>query len=286
MKNSEKNKKIWVDKCTDTLKLAGRSEKTRLNYKSALFRFLNFFDNNTIIKNLNENDIINYIQEDFIKKNRAGDTYNLNICAIRYMYSICFDKELNKKKLPSIKLKKRLPTILQKNIFIHIINNEKNLNHKCWLLLAFCCGLRVEEVANIKIENIYSNEHKLKVLGKGNKERFTILPDVVIKFLRKFYSSKNMSHKTGYLFKGSNNNQHINSKTIVNYFSYLKKTYNLDKNITFHSLRHSFATYYLMNGGDLLMLKSMLGHKNLTSTSIYVHLAQDFNNIKGIDYAK
>ena len=286
MKNSEKNKKIWVDKCTDTLKLAGRSEKTRLNYKSALFRFLNFFDNNTIIKILNENDIINYIQEDFIKKNRAGDTYNLNICAIRYMYSICFDKELNKKKLPSIKLKKRLPTILQKNIFIHIINNEKNLNHKCWLLLAFCCGLRVEEVANIKIENIYSNEHKLKVLGKGNKERFTILPDVVIKFLRKFYSSKNMSHKTGYLFKGSNNNQHINSKTIVNYFSYLKKTYNLDKNITFHSLRHSFATYYLMNGGDLLMLKSMLGHKNLTSTSIYVHLAQDFNNIKGIDYAK
>ena len=284
MENSEKNKKKWVDKCMDTLKLTGRSEKTRLNYKSALFRFLNFYDKKTNIKNLNENDIINYIQEDFIKKNCAGDTYNLNICAIRYMYSICFDKDLNKKKLPSVKLKKRLPTIMPKSTFIYIINHEKKLNHKCWLLLAFCCGLRVEEVANIRIENIYSHEHKLKILGKGNKERFTILPDVVIKYLRMFYLFKNMSDKTGYLFKGTNNNQHINSKTIINYFSNLKKNYNLDKNITFHCLRHSFATYYLMNGGDLLMLKSMLGHKTLTSTSIYVHLAQDFNNLEGIKY--
>ena len=284
MKNTEKNKQKWVDKCIDTLKIAGRSEKTRLNYKSALFRFLNFYDENTNIKNLNEDDIINYIHDEFIKKNRSSNTYNLNICAIRYMFSICFDKELNKKKLPSIRVKKRLPTIMTKSTFINIVNNEKILKHKCWLLLAFCSGLRVEEVATIRIENIYSNEHKLKVLGKGNKERYTILPDIVIKFLRLYYLSKNMTEKKGYLFKGTNNNEHINSVTIVNYFCAIKKLYNLDINITFHCLRHSFATYYLMNGGDIFMLKSMMGHKTLISTSIYVHLAQDFNNIKGIKY--
>ena len=284
MKNTEKNKQKWVDKCIDTLKIAGRSEKTRLNYKSALFRFLNFYDENTNIKNLNEDDIINYIHDEFIKKNRSSNTYNLNICAIRYMFSICFDKELNKKKLPSVRVKKRLPTIMTKSTFINIVNNEKILKHKCWLLLAFCSGLRVEEVATIRIENIYSNEHKLKVLGKGNKERYTILPDIVIKFLRLYYLSKNMTEKKGYLFKGTNNNEHINSVTIVNYFCAIKKLYNLDINITFHCLRHSFATYYLMNGGDIFMLKSMMGHKTLTSTSIYVHLAQDFNNIKGINY--
>ena len=284
MKNTEKNKQKWVDKCIDTLKIAGRSEKTRLNYKSALFRFLNFYDENTNIKNLNEDDIINYIHDEFIKKNRSSNTYNLNICAIRYMFSICFDKELNKKKLPSIRVKKRLPTIMTKSTFINIVNNEKILKHKCWLLLAFCSGLRVEEVATIRIENIYSNEHKLKVLGKGNKERYTILPDIVIKFLRLYYLSKNMTEKKGYLFKGTNNNEHINSVTIVNYFCAIKKLYNLDINITFHCLRHSFATYYLMNGGDIFMLKSMMGHKTLISTSIYIHLAQDFNNIKGINY--
>ena len=58
--------------------------------------------------------------------------------------------------------------------------------------MGFCCGLRVDEVATIKIENIYSKDHKLKVLGKGNKERFTILPDVVIKTLRALYKEKNI----------------------------------------------------------------------------------------------
>ena len=67
MENSENNKKKWVDKCMDTLKMSGRSEKTRLNYKSALIRFLNFYDEKTNINNLNEEDIINYIQFALIK---------------------------------------------------------------------------------------------------------------------------------------------------------------------------------------------------------------------------
>ena len=284
MKNTEKNKQKWVDKCIDTLKIAGRSEKTRLNYKSALFRFLNFYDENTNIKNLNEDDIINYIHDEFIKKNRSSNTYNLNICAIRYMFSICFDKELNKKKLPSVRVKKRLPTIMTKSTFINIVNNEKILKHKCWLLLAFCSGLRVEEVATIRIENIYSNEHKLKVLGKGNKERYTILPDIVIKFLRLYCKQQHITNKHGYLFISHDSKSHINSKSIINYFSTLKVAYNLDKRISFHTLRHSFATYYLMNGGNVITLKSMLGHAHLDTTNIYLHIAQSFNNLEGIKY--
>ena len=78
----------------------------------------------------------------------------------------------------------------------------------------------------------------------------------------------------------------MNSKTIINYFIEVKKKYHLNDHITFHSLRHSFATYYLMNGGDLLTLKAMMGHKSLNSTTIYLHLSQNFNNLKGINYGK
>jgi len=76
----------------------------------------------------------------------------------------------------------------------------------------------------------------------------------------------------------------MNSKTIINYFSVLKYNYNLDENISFHSLRHSFATYYLSNGGSLLTLKSMLGHTHLNTTTIYLHLSQNFNELEGIKY--
>ena len=124
------------------------------------------------------------------------------------------------------------------------------LKHKCWLLLGFCCGLRVSEVAHIKVEDIFVSSHKLKVLGKGNKERYTILPNIVIKALRA-YCIKTGINKS-YIFKGTNNKLFMNEKTIINFFSVIKDLYNLDDNISFHSLRHSFATYYLDNGGSLI----------------------------------
>ena len=284
--NNEKNKKIWLTKCEETLKMGGRSNVTIRNYKYAIIRFLNRYDEKTNISKLTIDDIIKYFKKDFIDKGLSAATYNVNLAAVRFFYLICFERSISKVLLPNSKLRKRFPKIVTKELFLKIINNEDNLEHKCWLLLSFCCGLRISEVATIKIEDIYSKEHKLRVLGKGNKERFTILPDIVIKFLRLFYQKKRYTHKKGYLFIGQNVNNHICERTIGNYFSSLKKEYNLPPEITEHSLRHSFATYFLMNGGDLLVLKSMMGHKSLNSTSIYVHLSQNFNNIKGIKHDK
>ena len=284
--NNEKNKKVWLKKCEETLRMGGRSEITIKNYRYAIIRFLNRYDEKTNISKLTTDDIIKYFKKDFIDKGLSAATYNVNLAAVRFFYLICFERSISKVLLPNSKLRKRFPKIVTKELFLKIINNEDNLEHKCWLLLSFCCGLRISEVATIKIEDIYSKDHKLKVLGKGNKERFTILPDIVIKFLRLFYQKKRYTHKKGYLFIGQNINNHICERTIGNYFSSLKKEYNLPPEITEHSLRHSFATYFLMNGGDLLVLKSMMGHKSLNSTSIYVHLSQNFNNIKGIKHDK
>lgn len=284
--NNEKNKKVWLKKCEETLRMGGRSEVTIKNYRYAIIRFLNRYDEKTNISKLTTDDIIKYFKKDFIDKGLSAATYNVNLAAVRFFYLICFERSISKVLLPNSKLRKRFPKIVTKELFLKIINNEDNLEHKCWLLLSFCCGLRISEVATIKIEDIYSKEHKLRVLGKGNKERFTILPAIVIKFLRLFYQKKRYTHKKGYLFIGQNVNNHICERTIGNYFSSLKKEYNLPPEITEHSLRHSFATYFLMNGGDLLVLKSMMGHKSLNSTSIYVHLSQNFNNIKGIKHDK
>lgn len=284
--NNEKNNKIWVEKCITTLKMGGRSDRTIVNYKCAWNKFFKYFPKDTYISKLNEEEIINYFKKEFLEKNISTSSYNMNLCAVRFLYSVCFRKELNKILLPTSKVKKRYPVIISKEEFIRIFNKEKNLKHKCWLLLSFCSGLRTIDIVNIKIENIDSKNHKLKILGKRNKERFTILPDIVIKYLRLFYKEYNITNKSGYLFHSYDETKHLNSATISNYFINLKKEFNINKNITEHSLRHSFATYYLMNGGNLIALQSMLGHKSLSTTSIYIHLAHDFNNLKGINYAK
>ena len=284
MKNTEKNKKKWVEKVKYTMEVGGKSNRTFDNYKSHINRFLNFYDENVEINKLSEEKIIDYIKKEYIDLNRCAASLNVGICSIKFLYSVCFNKKLNNDLLPSTKLKRKVPTIISKEMFLKIFNEENCLKYKCWLILAFCSGLRVNEVATLRIENIFPNEHKLKVLGKGNKERYTILPDIVTKFLRLYCKEQHIINKNGYLFLSYDKQNCINSKSIINYFSTIKKAYNLDKNISFHSLRHSFATYYLMNGGNIITLKSMLGHTHLDTTNIYLHIAQNFNNLEGIKY--
>lgn len=170
----------------NTLRLGGKSEKTILNYSCVIRRFYNFFQKKDISK-LNEDNILKYIKKKYLDKNCSANTYNMNICAIKYFYSVNFNISLNDKLLPHSKLAKKLPTTLDKDTFIKILNDEKNLKHKCWLLLGYCSGLRVEEVATVKIEDIISKEHKLKVFGKRKKERYTFLADITIKFFRLYY---------------------------------------------------------------------------------------------------
>ena len=282
--NNEENKKIWLKKCEKTLELGGRSKATIRNYTYAINHFLNSYSFKTKISEFNEDKIIQYMQKEYINKNCSANTYNFNLSVIKFFYSVCFNKEFSRRTLPKSKVPRRLPKILSKTIFISLFNSEKSLEHKCWLLLAFCSGLRVEEIATLKIENIDSRNHKLKIIGKGNKERYTILPDITIKFLRLFYLSRKMKISGGYLFKGTEGNEYISPNTIGNYFTNLSKENNLEDGISFHTLRHSFATYYLMNGGDAFILKDMLGHRSLSTTAIYIHLANNFNNLKGIKY--
>ena len=284
MKNTEKNKQKWVEKVKYTLELGGKSEKTFLNYKSHINRFLDYYEEDEEINKLSEDRIVDYFRKQYIDLNRCAASLNVGICSIRFLYSVCFNRQLNKDLLPSTKLKKKLPTIISKQLFLKIFNEEHCLKYKCWLILAFCCGLRVDEIAKLRIENIYPNEHKLKVLGKGNKERYTILPDIVTKFLRMYCKEQHITNKQGYLFISHDKKSYINSKSMINYFSTLKVAYDLDKNISFHTLRHSFATYYLMNGGNIITLKSMLGHAHLDTTNIYLHIAQNFNHLEGIKY--
>ena len=285
MKNTEKNKNKWVEKVRNTLELGGKSDRTFLNYKSHITRFLNYYNENIEINKLSEDEIAGYFRKQYIELNRCATSLNVGIYSIRFLYSVCFNRKLNKDVLPSSKLKKKVPTIISKQLFLKIFNEESCLKYKCWLILAFCSGLRVAEIANLRIENVFPNEHKLKVLGKGNKERYTILPDIVTKFLRLYCKERHIVQKQGYLFFSYNHETPINPKSIVNYFSTLKVAYDLDKNISFHTLRHSFATYYLMNGGNIITLKSMLGHSHLDTTNIYLHIAQNFNKLEGINYA-
>ena len=271
-----------LQKVKDLLKTRGCSERTINNYLSCLNRFKQYY-NGKELKNLKEEDILDYLKVNFIDLDFAAASVNVNRAAIKYYYLVNFNIDFSNVLLPSCKVKNRFPTILTKEQVISIFNNESNIKHKIWIILAYGSGLRISEVASLKVSDILSKEHKIRVIGKGNKERYVPLPDITLRLLRTYWLQNKDKIVNDYLFPNINNGKnkckHINPFTIKQAFQKIKQNNNLDDSITFHTLRHSFACEYIKSGGDIWELRILLGHSSINTTMIYLHMAKDFNEV-------
>jgi site-specific recombinase XerD len=139
-------------------------------------------------------------------------------------------------------------------------------------MTAYSSGLRVSEVVNLKLSDIDSENMQLLVRsGKGNKDRYTLLSRKTLLFLRQYYTSY---RPTEWLFySGYDKTRPLSSRTAQKVFKDSTIKAGISKSVTIHTLRHSFATHLLMNGANLVTIQALLGHKNIKTTMIYLHLA-------------
>lgn len=270
-----------LQKVKDLLKTRGCSERTINNYLSCLNRFKQYYKGKEL-KNLKEEDILDYLKVNFIDLDFAAASVNVNRAAIKYYYLVNFNIDFNNALLPACKVKSRYPTLLTKEQVISIFNNESNIKHKLWIILAYGSGLRISEVASLKVSDILSKEHKIRVIGKGNKERYAPLPDFTLKLLRLYWIQNKDKITNNYFFPGkykATKGTCITSFGIKEAFQKIKENNNLDNSITFHTLRHSYATEFIKNGGDIWELKNILGHSSINTTSMYLHMAENFKDV-------
>lgn len=272
-----------LQKVKNLLKLRGCSDRTITNYLSCINRFKNYYEAKGVkLETLNEGNILEYLKINCINIGFSAATININRAAIKYYYLVNYNIDFNKNLLPSCKTKSRFPKLITKNQVIQIINNETNLKHKLWIILGYGSGLRISEVATLKVSDILSKEHKIRVIGKGSKERYVPLPNITLKLLRIYWIKNKDKIINDFLFPGvykKTKNSHINTFTIKQAFQKIKENNNLDKSFTFHTLRHSFATEYIKSGGDVWELRSLLGHSSINSTMVYLHMAEDFSKV-------
>lgn len=148
-------------------------------------------------------------------------------------------------------------------------------------MVAYSSGLRVSEVAALKVQHIDSKNMRLFVEdGKGGKERYTLLSKTCLDVLREYWKKYRPKHPEGWLFLGTYNISHITSAGIESAFNKVVKRVGITKNVSIHSLRHGFATHLLEDGDTLLQVKELLGHSSIQSTTIYLHLANLTADIK------
>lgn len=228
------------------------------------------------IEDFSEKDIQQFIL--YLKKEKclSAGTINNYISAIKFFYTYVLDKEWNPKKVPRMKRTQKFPVIPSKEDILALLNATNNLKHKAILVLIYGSGLRVSEVAKLKISDICSKTMRVRVENaKHNTNRYTILSDTALKVLREYFkeyfSSIDYSPED-WLFPGQNKDEYIHVKTIKNTVIKLRNQLEFDQNISTHTLRHCFATHALENHVDPVYIQQMLGHKRLQTTLTYLHM--------------
>ena len=206
------------------------------------------------------------------KKKLKNKTVNYYNSILRFMYEVTMDIVLNKKQIPMLKHTREICKVLNKEE-LSAFFNACNDKYKMIFMLIYGSGLRIGEAANLRIEDIDSKNMRIFVRkGKGQKQRYTILPKVSLDMLREYYKSEKPNHPEGYLFLNREGNPLKPERMRVFFRRYRRKA-NLNDKFIVHSLRHSFATNLIERGATLIQVKELLGHSSIRSTMEYVHVA-------------
>jgi len=270
-----------IAKLEQELRIRNFSQKTinaYLYYNKELLRFANYKSP----KEINKQDIKDYL--DFLLSGgRAGATLNLAVSALKFYY-----ENIMKRKFfaPSHgvsrpKKEKKLPTVLAKEEILKMIEVTDNLKHKLMIQILYSAGLRVSELADLKINDIDFNRKVVIIkAGKGKKDRITIISKVVLDNIDKYL---NEYQPLVYLFESYQPGVKITVRTIQKAVTEAARNAGVRKNVSVHSLRHSFATHLLESGVNLRYIQELLGHARLETTQIYTKVAvAKFNEINDL----
>ena len=161
--------------------------------------------------------------------------------------------------------------ILSKAEINKILSMEKNPKHRLLLMLVYSSGLRVSEVVSLKKEHIDLSRKVIYVLcAKGRKDRCTILSEKAAAFISEYCAFYDIQH---WLFPGQRPNQHLTIRSAQHIFDKAIRRSNIQKKISIHNLRHTFATHLLESGTDIRYIQTLLGHANIRTTQCYIHIA-------------
>ena len=214
--------------------------------------------------------LLKYLKEE---RKLADGSINYYNSVIRFIYEVTLDKVLNKKQLPMRKQKKTVYKVLTKeelSTFFYVCDNFK---FKTIFMLVYGSGLRIGEVANLRVEDIDSTKMRIFVReGKGNKERYTILPKQSLEMLRTYWSKYRQNKRRGRIFL-SETGKAITVGVIRKHFRKYRRKAKINEKATVHTLRHNFATDLIERGATLIQVKELMGHSNIRSTMAYVHVA-------------
>jgi len=258
------------------LELKQYANNTVKSYISCFETFINHYPHEPV-DHLDENDIRNYIQY-LIQIDKSKSYINQAINSIKFYYEVVQGMPNRFYSIERPRKDKKLPIVLSKENVLKLIDSSNNIKHKCVISLLYSAGLRRSELLNLKPEDIDSSRMLIRVAdAKGNKDRYTLLSKTALIDLRKYF--KEFLPKE-YLFEGQYGGKY-SPNSVGKIVTQAAIKAGIQKKVSPHTLRHSFATHLLESGTDLRYIQLLLGHSSTKTTEIYTHVAKSsFDSIK------
>jgi integrase/recombinase XerD len=254
----------------DQMTVRGMAETTKRAYLQAVTGIAKYYRRPP--DQLNEREVQQYLLHLIQERGLAWSSCNVATNGLRFLYRVTLDRREVEFCIPRAKRPQRLPEILSREEIERVLAAATEPKHRTLLMLTYSAGLRVSEVAHLKVRDIDSGRMSVRVeQGKGNKDRYTVLSARMLRELRTYWL---VYRPEVWLFSGRDRSRPMHVKTIQRVFYLAKERAGIGKNCGIHALRHAFATHLLEAGTDLHTIQRLLGHGHLSTTMRYFHLAQ------------
>ncbi|MBQ9024492.1 MAG: site-specific tyrosine recombinase XerD [Bacilli bacterium] len=259
------------------------SKNTADGYYRDLIDFFKYI--NKDYKSITRNDIIKYIE--YLSKKNNPRTVNRHIVSIKNYYK--FMEKKNKitinptENIVGLKMSKTVPHVLSEediNKLLDInLNNAYDYRNKAMLELMYSSGLRVSELLSLEVNNIDLDNYIVRCFGKGSKERIVPLTDsaytALYDYIYVYRNTLTKNKMTNILFLNSRGNK-LSRQGFTKILKTIALEKGVNKDLSPHTIRHSFATHLIDHGADLRSVQTMLGHENIKTTQIYTHVSNNY----------
>lgn len=266
------------------------SANTLASYKNDISAFINFLNNDIVndLSEVNSKMIVDFfrILKDAGLTSTSAARYHSSLKGFfSYLHQNGYITSNPVDKINAPKLSRKLPVVLNVNEIDKILevpdtNDKFGLRDKAILETLYACGLRVSELINLRISDLYLKEEVIRVFGKGSKERLVPVGRSAIKWLNKYLTKsrpllekKLKSENIVFLNTRGTKFSRMGVWKIIDFCA---KQAGIERDVHPHTFRHSFATHLIEGGADLRAVQEMLGHSDISTTQIYTHIDRDY----------
>ncbi len=256
----------------DALELRGMAARTQESYIDAVARLARHYKRSPAA--LSAQEVQGYLLHLLRERQRSRSTVNQYGCAFRFLYGTVLGLDGEAFHIPLGIAPQRLPEILSREEIARLFAVTKRLGPRTFLMLAYATGLRLSELRHLRVADIDSHADRMclrVVQGKGGKDRYVPLEADVLELLRAWWHS---AHPQLWLFAGRDGTRPVNDATVQKWYQAARATAGITKRGGIHTLRHCYATHMLEAGADLYSLSQWLGHRHVSTTARYLHLAR------------